>query len=175
MKFDLDKSLEILERTPLVISAMLSDLSDSWSLEKESGEGWSAYDILGHLIHGEKTDWIPRMEIILSDNADKRFEPFDQAGHFKETEKKSLRLRLDEFQKLRAQNLAKLRSRKIDAAALRKKGIHPEFGEVTLQQHLATWVVHDLNHISQIMKVIAARYASEVGPWKQYLSILQSS
>ena len=174
MEFDLNKSIEILERTPHLLESLLSGLSDEWIKNNEGPETWSAYDIVGHLIYGEKTDWVPRMEIILSDKADKSFEPFDRFAQFTESKGKTLRQLLDEFKFIRKQNLDWLRSRNLTNADWELEGIHPAFGKVTLQQLLATWVVHDLNHISQICRVMARQYKTEVGPWIEYLGILKS-
>ena len=173
MNFTLGKSLEILERTPDVLSSLLQNLSYDWTSPNEGGETWSAYDIVGHLIHGEKTDWIPRAEIILSGKTDKSFEPFDRFAQFEESKGKSLAQLLDEFKRLRKKNLELLRSKKLIDKNLEERGIHPDFGEVTLSQLLSTWVVHDLNHIAQIARVMAKQYKEEVGPWIKYLGILQ--
>jgi hypothetical protein len=172
MEFNIDKSIEILERTPFVLETMLKGLSEEWVKNNEGNETWSPYDVLGHLIHGEKTDWIPRMEIILSDNADRPFEPFDRFAQFKASEGKTLEDLLSEFKGLRKQNLEKLRLKRLSAKDHTRRGVHPALGLVTLSQLLATWVVHDLNHLSQISRVMAKQYDSEVGPWKAYLGIL---
>lgn len=174
MQFDLNKSLEILARTPMVLETLLNGLDKEWIKNNEGGETWSPYDVLGHLIHGEKTDWIPRTEIILSDKTDKTFEPFDRFAQFTESKGKTLRQLLKEFKTLRKQNIEQLRSKKLTQNDLEQKGKHPSFGQVTLSQLLSTWVVHDLNHISQISRVMAKQYLIEVGPWKEYLRILQS-
>lgn len=174
MQFNLEKSLEILQRTPEVLDTLLRGLSDEWTKNNEGPETWSPFDIVGHLIHGEKTDWIPRIEIILSNRNDKTFEPFNMHAHFKASEGKSLEQLLDEFRALRAQNVQHLLSKKLTGNDLSKTGIHPEFGEVTLREMLSTWAVHDLNHIAQISRVMAKQYKSEVGPWKKYLGILQN-
>lgn len=173
MNFTLEKSLEILERTPDVLITMLEDISTDWTLVNEGGDSWSAYDILGHLIHGEKTDWIPRAEIILSNNTDKTFTPFDRLAQVEDSKGKSLSQLLTEFKTLREINIEYLRSKKITDKNLEEKGIHPAFGEVTLSQLLSTWVVHDLNHIAQISRVMAKQYKAAVGPWIEYLRILQ--
>jgi hypothetical protein len=131
------------------------------------------YDIIGHLIHAEKTDWITRAEIILSEKTDKTFEPFDRFAQFKESEGKSLVQLLDEFTTIRKKNIERLVSKKLTDKNLQEKGNHPVFGDVTLSQLLATWVVHDLNHIAQIARVMAYQYKAEVGPWIKYLRILQ--
>ena len=174
MNFTLKKSIEILERTPQVLTTMLDNISADWTSNNEGGETWSVYDIIGHLIYGEKTDWIPRTEIILSDNPDKKFELFDRFAQFRESKGKSLKQLLDEFEQLRIKNIECLRSKNITAPDLEETGIHPAFGEVSLSQLLSTWVVHDLNHIAQIARVMANQYKADVGPWTAYLKILQS-
>jgi uncharacterized damage-inducible protein DinB len=174
MNFTVEKSLEILERTPHVLITMLQNISDDWTFTNEGGETWSVYDILGHLIHGEKTDWIPRAEIILSESSDKTFIPFDRFAQFENSKGKSLNQLLNEFKLLRERNVEHLRSKKITSKDLEETGIHPAFGEVTLSQLLSTWVVHDLNHIAQISRVMAKQYKTGVGPWTAYLKILQA-
>lgn len=173
MKFSIDNTIEILGQTPDVLITLLQNASDDWVLKNEGGESWSAYDIIGHLTHGEKTDWMTRATIILSKNPDKKFEPFDRFAQFNDNKGKSMTQLLNEFSKLRAENLKQLRSKNISADQLLLKGTHPSFGEVTLAQLLATWVVHDLNHIAQISRVMAFQYKDEVGPWSAYLSILK--
>lgn len=174
MKFNVEKSLEILDRTPNVLIAMLQGISDDWTSVNEGGESWNVYDIVGHLIHGEKTDWIPRTDIILSENGDKKFTPFDRFAQFEESNGKSLLQLLTEFKELRERNVEKLRAKKITDKNLEETGIHPVFGDITLKQLLSTWVVHDLNHIAQISRVMANQYKEEVGPWTVYLKILQT-
>ena len=173
MNFSIEKSIEILERTPDVLNTMLQNISADWTSNNEGEETWSVYDIIGHLIHGENTDWIPRAEIILSEKPGKTFEPFDRLAQFEESEGKSLTQLLEEFKILRKKNIEHLRSKKLTYKNLEEKGIHPAFGEVTLSQLLSTWVVHDLNHIAQISRVMAKQYKTEVGPWIEYLRILQ--
>jgi hypothetical protein len=171
--FDLKKSMEILERTPAVLTAMLDGLSDDWITPNEGPDTWSPYDIVGHLIHGELTDWIPRMKIILSDSPDKRFTPFDRFAQYQNSKGKTLAQLLGTFASLRSRNLEILRSCPITGKDLAKEGVHPTFGPVTLSQLLATWVVHDLNHIGQIARVMATQYKEDVGPWVPFLGILQ--
>ena len=171
MNFDLYKSIEILERTPATVKSMLQGISEDWIYSNEGGETWSPYDILGHLIYGEKTDWILRMKIILSLNGSKKFEPYDRFGQFK-TKKQPINELLGEFERLRRENMNILISSAPDKTMLSLRGIHPEFGEVDLEQLLASWVVHDLGHISQIARVMANQYKSAVGPWVKYLTIL---
>ena len=175
LSFDLDKSIEILERTPAVITAMLQGLSEEWITENEGAGTWGPYDIVGHLIHGEKTDWIPRMHIILSPAPDKTFQPFDRFAQFTDSKGKTISQLLDTFRLLREQNLRVLRSHNLTAEDLSKQGIHPAFGPVTLSQLLAAWTVHDLNHIAQAARVMAVQYRPAVGPWVAYLSVLQSA
>lgn len=174
MKFELDHAIAVLSQTPRTLRSLSGDLPHQWIEKNEGPETWSPYDIVGHLIHGDKTDWIPRMEIILSDGSNKKFEPFDRFAQFKDSQGKTLRRLLDEFESLRKENIAKLRAKNLKAADFSKTGIHPAFGEVTLEQLLSTWVVHDLNHIAQIARVMAKQYKDEVGPWVEYLKILQS-
>ncbi|WP_276372332.1 DinB family protein [Chryseolinea sp. H1M3-3] len=173
MNFSLEKSIQILERTPEVLYLMLSNLSDDWTTKNEGDGTWSVYDIIGHLIHGEKTDWMPRAEIILSENADKDFQPFDRFAQFEESKGQSLPQLLEEFKDLRKKNIDQLRSKKVTEPKFALTGIHPAFGEVTLSQLLSTWVVHDLNHIAQISRVMAKQYKTAVGPWVEYLGILK--
>ncbi len=173
MNFTLKKSIEILERTPDVLNIMLQNISVEWTANNEGEQTWSAYDIIGHLIHGESTDWIPRAKIMLSEKPDKKFEPFDRLAQFDESKGKSLTQLLDEFKALREKNIQYLRSKELTDKDLEKKGIHPAFGEVTLSQLFSTWVVHDLNHIAQISRVMAKQYKEEVGPWIEYLGILK--
>jgi hypothetical protein len=172
MEFDLEKSIEILSRTPDVLDTLLAGLNEEWTSNNEGEDTWSPYDVLGHLIHGENTDWVTRMEIILSDGLEKTFKPFDRFAQFEESKGKNLSQLLEEFKSVRKRNLEILESKNITIEDLSRKGIHPVFGEVTLQQLLATWTAHDLGHIGQIVRVMAKQYATEVGPWQEYLPIL---
>lgn len=174
MQFDLNQAIEILERTPQVMESMLTGLSDDWIVNNEGEGTWTPFDIIGHLIHGEKTDWIPRMEIILSDHEDKRFEPFDRFAQFQASRGKTIAQLLAEFKTLRAANLENLRSKRLSDNDFHKTGVHPAFGAVTLGQLLSAWAVHDLTHITQAARVMAKQYKDEVGPWVEYLSVLQS-
>ena len=174
MKFDLQKSIQILERTPPTLTSMLSGLSDDWIRAHEGPQTWSPYDVVGHLIHGEKTDWIARLNVIMSDDPHKTFEPFDRFAQFEESKGKSLAQLLAEFSALRRENLAILRARKFVPADFLRTAIHPALGKVTLGQLLSTWVVHDLDHLYQIARVMAGQYRDEVGPWSAYLRILNS-
>ena len=172
MQFDLSKSIEILERTPLVLKTLLSNLSPEWTHENEGGESWSPYEVIAHLIHCEKTDWIVRTRVILSEKEDRVFEPFDRFAHLHIEKDKSLEELLDEFQYVREKSLEALKSMQINEEKLEKTGIHPAFGEVTLAQLLSCWTAHDLGHIVQITRVMAKQYKDAVGPWMEYLSVL---
>lgn len=174
MQFSITGSLEILEKTPQTLISMLDGLSEDWILKNEGGDTWSAYDVIGHLIHGDNTDWLARAELILSDKPDKKFIPFDRFAQFNNSKGKSLHDLLIEFAEVRARNIDKLRKLDISESDLQKTGVHPAFGEVTLSQLLATWVVHDLDHIYQVSRVMAHQYRSAVGPWIEYLKILRT-
>jgi hypothetical protein len=173
MQYSVNKSIEILERTPAVLTGMLDGISEEWTTNNEGPDTWSAYDVIGHLIHGELTDWLPRAELILSDSDDKRFPPFDRFAQFEKSKGKSLAQLLTEFKEIRELNIQKLKKLNISPDDLHKTGIHLAFGDVTLSQLLSCWVVHDLNHIAQISRVMAKQYKAEVGPWIEYLRILR--
>ena len=174
MQFEFEKAIEVLSRTPQTLSELLRDLPDEWVRENEGPETWSAFDIVGHLIHGEKTDWIPRAIIILEEGDSREFSPFDRFAQFKASEGKTLEDLLDTFTELREKNLKTLRELKLTSKDFELKGRHPAFGAVTMGQLLSTWVVHDLNHIGQIARVMSKQYKDHVGPWKAYMRILQS-
>ena len=172
MTFELHEAAQILARTPMTVDALLRDLPAAWTHANECGYTWSPFDIVGHFIHGEKTDWIPRARIILAQGTDKGFAPFDRFAQEEESAGRQLSQLLDEFAHLRLGNLAALEALDIGPEQLAWTGEHPEFGTVTLAELLATWVVHDLGHLAQISRVMARRYAKEAGPWRQYLPIL---
>lgn len=172
MSFNLNSAIEILEQTPFSLKTLLSNLSDEWIYCNEGPETWSAFDIMGHLIHGEKTDWIQRLDIILGDTNNKTFESFDRFAQFKNSKGKTLADLIQEFSELRNKNLEFLRSLNLSEDHFNLKGIHPELGEVNLKQLLATWVTHDLGHIAQMARVMAKHYKDEVGPWEAYTPIL---
>jgi hypothetical protein len=172
MNYSIIEAISIIERTPLLLEQMLSGLSDEWIISNEGAETWSPYDVVGHLVHGERTDWIARLEIVLSDTGDKKFAPFDRFAQFKENEGKTINDLLKEFKNLREKNIGILKSKNITEKDFDRTGIHPKFGNVTLKNLLATWIVHDLNHLAQIARVMAHQYRTEVGPWKEYLRIL---
>ena len=171
MTFDLDECLELLERTPQVLRELVGGLPAKWT--QEGGASWSPYDVLGHLIHGEKTDWVPRAEIIMGPGPDRHFVPFDRRAQFQESEGHSLEDLLEEFGERRRASLDRLRAMHLSSDDFDRLGIHPDFGPVTLRQLLATWVVHDLDHIVQISRVMARQLTSEVGPWRAYLRVLR--
>jgi len=168
----LDKIVAVLEKTPTVLRALLSRLPEECTTRNEGTDTWSPCDVVAHMIHGEATDWIPRTKIILSATDDKRFEPFDRFAHLQE-DRKPIEELLEEFRALREENLKILQQMQITESQLSLQGIHPEFGAVTLRQLLSTWVVHDLDHLSQIARVMAKQYEDDVGPWSRYLRILR--
>lgn len=171
MTFDLAHGTAVLERTPRVLREQLAGLDAAW-LDAREGEGtWSPREVIAHLSHAERTDWIPRARIIVEQQGDRRFVPFDRTGHAGGAPRTTEAL-LDEFAQLRAASLATLRGWALDDAQLELRGVHPEFGEVTLRQLLATWVAHDLGHTVQIARVMARQYEAAVGPWTAYLSVM---
>lgn len=172
MNFDLPEGLAVLERTPVALRALLAGLPDGWATGTEGAETWSPYDVVGHLIHGERTDWIARAEIILAQGENRRFTPFDRFAQFTESQGKSLEDLLEEFAELRAHNLALVWSWRLTDSQLELEGEHPALGTVTLRNLLATWVAHDLNHLGQVARVMAKQYREEVGPWREYLPIM---
>lgn len=174
MKFQHDEATEILSRTPGTLNRLLKGVPECWVLNNEGPDTWSAYDILGHLIHGEETDWIPRARIILKHGESRSFEPFDRFAQFEKSRGKSTDELLDEFEALRTKNLTALERMNITPDQLALRGTHPELGSVTLGELLATWVVHDLSHIAQTARVMCKQYSEAVGSWKQYLPILGS-
>ena len=172
MQFDVQQAITILERTPLVVETLLLGLDSKWIMSNEGADTWSPFDIIGHYIHGEKTDWVPRMNIILG-NGDKHFEPFDRFAQYRDSKGKTIEQLLNEFKQLRKENINTLKDAGITEEKLNLTGIHPKFGTVTLRQLLSTWVTHDLNHINQVARVMAKQYKEEVGPWTEYIAILQ--
>jgi uncharacterized damage-inducible protein DinB len=171
MDFKLDQAIPILERTPRVLSDLLDELPGDWTVINEGANTWSARQIIIHLINGERTDWIPRARIILKQGQSRRFDPFDRTGGFESTQ--PLHALLSEFDKVRSESVATLRGWNLKEKDLELTGEHPEFGSVTMRQLLATWVVHDLSHISQITRVMARGYTDAVGPWTGYFRVLQ--
>lgn len=172
MEFHLDRTIEILERTPATMRALLAGLADDWTNANEGPDTFSAFDNLAHMVHGERTDWIARARIILAQAGSRRFEPFDRFAHYHESAGKSVADLLDELATLRSDNLATLRSWQLTDRELALEGEHPSLGPVSLRQLLAAWVVHDLGHIAQTARVIAKQYRDAVGPWREYLPVL---
>lgn len=173
MEFELHDAAQVLARTPASVDALLRDMPDTWTRCDEGPETWSPYDIVGHFIHGEMTDWLPRARLILAHKPGPIFTPFDRFAQERDPQDRSLNAMLDEFAHRRLQNLDILQGLQITPEKLQWTGEHPEFGEVTLAQLLATWVVHDLGHLAQISRVMAHRYAAAVGPWQAYLPVLR--
>jgi hypothetical protein len=172
MQFTIEKSIEILERTPAVLKTLLSGLSDDWIMKNEGPETFSPYDVIGHLIHGEKTDWVTRAKIILEFGLSNPFTPWDRFAQYKESKGKTLDQLLKEFETIRKENMVWFKSLNLTEADLDKKGLHPKLGEVTLRNLLATWVAHDLTHIAQVTRVMAKQYKEEMGPWPEFFRIL---
>ncbi len=172
MEYNVQQAIEILEQTPKTLEAYLSNLSDEWIHCNEGGESWSAFDIVGHLIHGEKTDWIARLDIILGDSDNKTFSPFDRFAQFEASKGKTLSELLNTFSELREKNLKYLKALQITEDQYQLKAIHPSLGEVTLKNLLSTWVVHDLGHMAQIARVMAKQYKDQIGPWQAYIPIV---
>ena len=172
MNFDLALSTDVLRRSPAILRALLDGLDDAWARGTEGPETFSPFDVVGHLIDGEETDWIPRARIILARGLSLRFEPYDRFRHFARNADRSLTSLLDEFARLRAANLELLDTWKVTTRELELPGEHPSLGRVTLRQLLAAWVVHDLGHLAQVARVMAKQYREEVGPWVPYLPVL---
>ncbi len=172
LSFSIDEATALLARTPATLDALLRDLPESWIAGNEGDNTWSPFDVVGHLIHGERTDWIPRARIILEHGEGKPFDTFDRLAQFAVSKGRSLTALLDEFASLRRQSLDALREMKLTDADLDRRGRHPELRIVTLRQLLATWVAHDFDHIVQISRVLARQYSDEVGPWRAYLRII---
>lgn len=172
MAFDLTEAVTVLERTPATFRALLAGLPEPWITCNEGPDTFSPYDNLGHVIHGERADWMPRARIILAQGAQRTFDPYDRFAQVRESAGKTLGQLLDEFDELRAQNLVTLRSWNLSERELALRGEHPALGAVTLRQLLSTWVVHDLGHIAQTTRVMAKRYREEIGPWREYLPIV---
>ena len=170
---NLPHTIALLTRTPAALNALLRDLPETWTLRNEGENTWSAFDIVAHLIHGERTDWMPRAGMVLKFGETRAFEPFDREGHLRETQGKSLGQLLDEFSRLRSENLGELRALNLRPADLERRGRHPALGVVTMSELLATWAAHDLTHLHQISRVMAHQYRQAVGPWSAYLGVLQ--
>ena len=172
MEHHLQDTIALLSRTPTALRALLLDLPNSWIGQNEGQGTWSVYGVLGHLIHGELTDWIPRAKRILQYGRTKAFDPFDRLAQERESSGKSFRVLMEEFSRLRLQNLNELNSMKLASSDLEKQGLHPSLGIVTLSQLLATWAAHDLTHLHQISRIMAHQYREAVGPWSSYLGVM---
>jgi hypothetical protein len=172
VEFQFDDALPVLRRTPTVLRALLLDLPSPWIGATEGPGTWSPFDVVGHLIHGDRTDWLPRVEHMLRHGDAVAFPTFDREAMFAASKGLSLSELLDTFGRLRTENLDRLVALGLTDAGLARRGRHPDFGEVTLGQHLATWVAHDLSHVGQVVRVMARQYSTAVGPWRAYLSIL---
>jgi DinB superfamily len=174
-EFKLDETIAVLTRTPATLDALLRGLPEKWVRSNEGKDTWSAFDIVGHLIVGERTDWMKRARIILESGEARPFDPFDRFAQLKETQDKSLEELLDDFARLRRENVAALQALNLQSADLSRRGRHPALGVVTLQQLLATWAVHDLTHVHQLSRVMAHQYRDAVRPWSAYLGVLKCS
>jgi hypothetical protein len=172
MDHDLQSTIALLSRTPGTLNALLRDLPESWTHRNEGDGTWTAYDVVGHLIHAERADWIPRARRILRHGQSLAFDPFDREAQKRESQGKSLANLLDEFARLRTDNLFELRAWKLQPEQLEKLGLHPSLGSVTLAQLLATWASHDLTHLHQISRILACQYQNAVGPWEKYLGVM---
>jgi hypothetical protein len=170
--FALDDAVALLARTPATLDTLLRGLPPWWTAANEGAETWSAFDVVGHLIHGEETDWIPRVKIVLEQGESRTFDKFNREAQFDGSAQQSLAQRLDQFAALRRDNLNQLAALKLTAADLDRTGRHPAFGVVTLRQLLATWVAHDLDHVMQIARVLGRQYSNDVGPWRAYLRVI---
>ena len=172
MEFDLQQTVALLTRTPSALNALLRDQPDSWTRSNEGGKTWSPFDIVGHLIHGERADWMPRARVILEYGEARPFDPFDRMAQERESQGKSLGELLDEFSHVRAANIDSLKALNLQPADFDRRGRHPALGSCTLSQLLATWVVHDLTHLHQLSRVMAYQYRDTVGPWSVYLGVM---
>jgi hypothetical protein len=173
--FVLADATALLSRTPATLDAMLRGLPNEWINANEGSDTWSAFDVIGHLIHGERTDWMPRAKVILEHGEARAFEPFDRFAQFAESDGRTLASLLDEFAALRQQSLRELAALQLADTDLDRRGRHPAFGVVTLRQLLSTWVAHDMDHVAQISRVLARQYSDEVGPWRAYLRIVRDT
>ena len=172
-EFSLTDAIAVLSRTPATLNALLRGLPNVWARGNEGKDTWSAFDIMGHLIVGERTDWMPRVRVILESGEARPFDPFDRFAQLKEAQDKSLDQLLDDFARLRGESLAALQALNLQPEDLQRRGKHPALGTVTLGELLATWVVHDLTHLHQLSRVMAHQYRDAVGPWSAYLGVLQ--
>ena len=172
MNYSKERSIEILERTPRVLRTLLEGLPNEWVMENEGPDTFSPFDVIGHLIHGEKTDWRIRTTMILEHGSDRSFPPFDRFAQNEESRGKTLSQLLDEFEILRAGNMDWFKSLELSDEELCRQGLHPVLGKVTLKNLLSTWVIHDLTHIAQVTRVMAKQYKGEMGPWLEFFRIM---
>jgi hypothetical protein len=172
MEQNLQHTVSLLARTPAALNALLRDLPEEWTYRNEGDDSWTVYDVVGHLVYGERTDWMVRGKMVLEHGESQTFEPFDRLGQIRESQGKSLAELLDEFARLRSENIAELRSWNLQPTELARRGRHPSFGPVTLSQLLATWATHDLTHLHQISRIMAYQYRDAVGPWSKFLGVL---
>jgi DinB superfamily len=172
MQHNLDETIALLVRTPAALNTLLRDLPEAWTSKNEGENTWTVFDVIGHLIHGERTDWMPRVRRVLHSGESQAFEPFDRLAQFRESQGKVLPELLDEFTRLRSQNLNELSSLGLRADDMTRRGRHPSLGVVTLSELLATWAAHDLTHLHQISRIMAYQYRDAVGPWIRYLGVL---
>jgi hypothetical protein len=172
MEHKLSHSIVLLTRTPATLNALLRDLPEPWTAANEGENTWSVFDVVGHLIHGERTDWMPRAKRILEFGESKPFDPFDRFAQNRESQGKSLPQLLDEFATLRTQNLMELRSLNLQSQDFQRRGRHPSLGTVTLSELLASWAAHDLTHLHQISRIMAYQYREAVGPWHKFLGVM---
>jgi hypothetical protein len=173
MEHKLEDTISLLSRTPAALDALLRDLPETWTLRNEGENTWTVFDVVGHLVHGERTDWMSRARMILQFGESRTFEPFDRLGQVRESQSKSLGQLLDEFARLRSENLSELRALNLRQEDLELRGRHPVFGVVSLSELLATWATHDLTHLHQISRIMAHQHRAAVGPWSVYLGVLQ--
>jgi len=173
MDHDLQSTLSLLTRIPAALDALLRDLPESWTLRNEGENTWSAFDVVGHLIHADRANWMPRARMMLQFGETRTFEPFDREGHRQENQEKLLGQLLDEFALVRSDNLIELRALNLRPEDLGRRGRHPTFGAVTLSELLATWAAHDLTHLHQISRIMAYQYRDAVGPWRAYLGVMK--
>ena len=175
MGYNLQQSMSVLARTPAVLDTLLRNLPEAWTLQNEGEDTWNAFDVVSHLIHGERADWMPRARMVLQFGESRTFEPLNRFAHVQGSRGKSLEQLLDEFARLRSESLNELRALNLQPEDLERRGLHPAFGVVTLSQLLATWSIHDLTHLHQISRIMAYQYRDAVGPWSRYLGVLQCS
>jgi len=173
MEFDLNQAFALLSRTPMALNALLRDLPGTWTHSNEGGDSWTATQVIGHLVHCERVDFLARAQRILEFGETRAFDPLDRFAHLKESKDATLPALLDEFARLRAANIEELRTQHLDSARLALRGLHPALGTVTLSQLLSSWAVHDMTHLHQISRILAYQYRDSVGPWSTYLGVLK--